>query len=162
MKFLLQKDSFLYLLVSISSESTFSLHMTQAYCEDLHSVIKEWFKINYRIDLRSYIITAQIIISVEVDTEGEMGIATKSPRKIVLKREDRPPSAVPSTCTSTTSTVISSNPSPTRQPSGFTMNKKPILPVSVRYKWLKGFRKIGANYKKISFAKLEIEYRCGH
>ena len=105
----------------------------------------------------------QIIIAVEVDTEGEMGIATKSPRKIVLKREDRPPSAdAPSTCMSTTSTTaISSNPSPTtRQPSGFTMNKKPILPVSVRYKWLKGFRKIGANYKKIPFAKLEIEYRC--
>ena len=99
-------------------------------------------------------------ISVEVDTEGELGIATKSPRKIVLKREDRPPSAAPSTCMSTTSTVISSNPSPIRQPSGFTMNKKPILPVSVRYKWLKGFRKIGANYRKISFAKLEIEYRC--
>ena len=108
------------------------------------------------------LITVQIIIAVEVDTEAELGIATKSPRKIVLKREDRPPSAAPSTCMSTTSTVISSNPSPTRQPSGFTMNKKPILPVSVRYKWLKGFRKIGANYKKISFAKLEIEYRCGH
>ena len=106
----------------------------------------------------------QIIIAVEVDREGEMGIATKSPRKIVLKREDRPPSADPSTCMSTTSTTVtSSNPSPTtRQPSGFTMNKKPILPVSVRYKWLKGFRKIGANYRKISFAKLEIEYRCGH
>ena len=38
------------------------------------------------------------------------------------------------------------------------MTPKPVLPVTARYRWQKGFRKINGNYVKVPFAKLELDY----
>lgn len=99
--------------------------------------------------------------------------ATRAHHGVVLKREDRTPSATPSLsdCEKIPEDSAASEDkeskqikeesktaAPVRSAHTFFMTKRLVLPVHVRYKWQRGFRKVGGSYAKVDFVKLELDY----